>query len=279
MAVQIHPTAVVDRGATLDADLTIGPYSIIGPDVEIGSGTVIGSHVVIEGKTRIGKNNSIYQFCSLGGPPQDLKFKGEDVSLEIGDNNVLREYVHIHMGTIHGKRVTRIGNNNLIMSTVHIGHDCMIGNGCVISTGAGLSGHVVLEDGVILGGMVGISQRIRVGKMAYVGGLTGVVRDVPPFIVGRGAESMCTKGINSIGLSRQGVPKENILALKRAYRTIFMSDNTVSTGCEKVMAELGNYPEVAYFVSFIRNSKNGICVTEEKKCGIRKHHLGLESSA
>lgn len=277
MAVQIHPTAVVDRAAMLDTDLTIGPYSIIGPKVEIGSGTVIESHVVIEGKTKIGKNNSIYQFSSLGGVPQDLKFKGGDVRLEIGENNVLREYVNIHMGTIHGGGVTRIGNNNLIMTTVHIGHDCIIGDGTVIATGTGISGHVTLEDGVTLGGKVGISQRVRIGRMAYIGGGTGIARDVPPYIIGRGAEGICLKSINSVGLSRKGVPQENILALKRAYRTIFLAGNTVSAGCEIASAELGNYPEVDYFISFIKNSKNGICLTEVTKWGERPS-LELESS-
>ncbi|OGQ33460.1 MAG: acyl-[acyl-carrier-protein]--UDP-N-acetylglucosamine O-acyltransferase [Deltaproteobacteria bacterium RIFCSPHIGHO2_12_FULL_43_9] len=279
MAVQIHPTAVVDRAAVLDTDLTIGPYSIIGPKVEIGSGTVIGSHVVIEGKTKIGKNNSIYQFSALGGAPQDLKFKGEDVGLEIGENNVLREYVNIHMGTIHGNRITRIGNNNLIMSNVHIGHDCSIGNGCVISTGTGLSGHVVLEEGVILGGMVGASQRVRIGKMAYIGGFTAIARDVPPFITGRGTSDIYIKGINSIGLSRKGVPEENIRALKKAYRTIFLTGNTVGLGCEKAKAEVGNYPEVDYFISFIQNSKNGICVTEEKAWRVQRSPLESGLSA
>lgn len=267
MAVQIHPTAVVDRAALLETDLTIGPYSIIGPNVEIGSGTVIGSHVVIEGRTKIGKNNSIYQFCSLGGAPQDLKFKGEDVRLEIGENNVLREYANIHMGTIHGGGVTRIGNSNLIMTAVHIGHDCMIGDGTVIATGTGISGHVILEDGVILGGQVGISQRVRIGRMAYIGGGTGIARDVPPFIIGRGAGDICLKGINSVGLTRKGVPKDNILALKRAYRTIFLADNTVNKGCEIAYEQWGNFPEVNYFISFIRNSKNGVPTSEVTKCG------------
>jgi UDP-N-acetylglucosamine acyltransferase len=262
---QIHPTAVVDSSAALDNDLTIGPYSVIGANVEIGSGTVIGSHVVIEGKTKIGKNNTIYQFVSLGAAPQDLKFKGEDVSLEIGDNNVFREYVSIHLGTINGTAKTKVGDGNLFMSTVHVGHDCVIGDGVVISTGTGLSGHVTVEDGVILGGMVGVSQRVRIGKMAYVGGFSAAARDVPPYIIGRGAENIFMKGINSVGLSRKGVAKENILTLKRAYRTIFMSDNTVAEGCEIAFEQWGHIPEVEYFISFIKNSKNGICRREVTK--------------
>lgn len=271
MAVQIHPTAVVDLKAELDNDLTIGPYSIIGPKVEIGSGTVVGSHVVIEGKTRIGKNNSVYQFVTLGAAPQDLKFKGEDVGLEIGDNNVFREYVSIHMGTVNGTGVTRIGNNNLLMTTVHIGHDCNIGNGVVISTGSGLSGHVIVEDGVILGGMVGVSQRVRIGKMAYIGGLSGSARDVPPFVIGRGTDNINMKGINSVGLSRRGVPQENIAFLKKAYRTIFMSENTIAQGCDIAFEQWGHIPEVEYFITFIKNSKNGICRREVSKWGNVPH--------
>lgn len=267
MAVQIHPTAVVDSAARFDHDVTIGPYSVVGPDVELGAGTVIGSHVVIEGKTTIGKNNTIYQFASIGAAPQDLKFKGEDVRLEIGDDNVMREYVTIHLGTINGNGVTKIGNGNLFMTTAHVGHDCIVGDGVVMSTGTGLSGHVVMEDGVILSGMVGIGQRVHVGKMAYVGGLSGTARDIPPYIIGKGADHIYMKGINSVGLTRKGVPKENISALKRAYRAIFLADNTVAKGCDRAMEQWGNFPEVNYFITFIKNSKNGICKTEVNRWG------------
>lgn len=271
MAIQIHKTAVVDPSAKLGDDLTIGPYSVVGPNVEIGAGTIVGPHSVIEGKTKIGFNNSIYQFSSIGSAPQDLKYKGEDVRLEIGDNNIFREYSNINLGTVHGGGVTKIGNNNLLMSSVHIGHDCSLGDGVVIATGTGLSGHVTLEDGVILGGMVGISQRVRVGKLAYIGGFTGIGRDVPPFVVGRGSDGIWIKGINSVGLSRKGFPEANIRALKRAYRAVFMSGNTVSAGCEIAFKEWGDVPEVDYFISFIKNSKNGICLTEVTKWGEHPH--------
>ena len=258
MAVQVHPTAVVDKRANLDQDIVIGPYSIIGPDVVLGSGTTVGPHVVIEGKTIIGKKNTIFQFASLGGPPQHLQFKGEDVRLEIGDGNVFREYVNINLGTIQGRGFTKIGNNNFIMSQVHIGHDCQIGNNVTIATGAGLAGHVVVEDHVFIGGITGVSQRVRIGTYAYIGGCTGIGRDVPPYTLGRGANAISIKGINVIGLQRNGFPEETILALRRAFRTVFLSDHTVQEGCDIAIAQLGSTPEVAYFISFIRESKQGI---------------------
>lgn len=218
----IHPTALVDERATLADNVSIGAYSVIGADVHIGAGTQVGPHVVIEGPTRIGRDNRIYQFASLGADPQDKKFHGEQSLLEIGDRNSIREFVTFNRGTSDGGGVTRIGDDNWLMAYVHIAHDCIVGNHVVFANSASLAGHAVIEDYVTLGGFSLIHQFCRVGAYAFTAMGAAVNGDVLPFITVAGSYAK-PRGINSEGLRRNGFSAERIMAIKRAYRTLHTS--------------------------------------------------------
>jgi len=216
----IHKTAIVDKKAKISAKVVIGPYSIIGPNVEIGEGTEIQSHANITGYTSIGNNNKIFPFASVGTNPQDLKYNGEETKLEIGSNNIIREHVTINTGTDGGGRITKIGNNNLIMIGAHIARDCIVGNNVVIANSAAIAGHAQISDDVIIGGNCGIQQFTRIGKMAMIGGMSGVSRDVIPYGLSFGNRNYL-EGINVIGLRRKKVSNKEILALSEAYKEIF----------------------------------------------------------
>jgi len=252
----IHPTAIIEPGAKLAADISVGAYSLIGPQAEVGEGTRIGPHVVIEGRTRIGRNNRISQFASIGGPPQDKKYAGEDTAVEIGDDNVIREYVTINRGTIGDARVTHVGNGNWIMAYVHFAHDCQIGNGTIFANACELAGHVQVGDGAILGATTLVHQFVRIGAYSFTGMGTYLDRDLPPYV--RAAGNMAQPyGINSVGLRRRGVPPETIDALKRAYRTIYRSglgQDEVKRGLE---AQAGSCAEVRAVLDFLNASKRG----------------------
>ena len=219
----IHKTAVVDPKAKLSSDVEIGPYSVIGPNVEIGEKTIIYSHTIISGNTTIGKQNTIYPFASIGTVPQDLKFNGESTKLKIGDNNTIREYVTINPGTIGDSGVTLIGNNCLLMISSHVAHDCIIGNNVIIANNVPLGGHVHLGDGVVIGGNSAVQQFTRIGKMAMIGGMTGVLNDVIPYGLSIGNRNFL-QGLNLIGLRRKNIPNKEILSLSNAYKEIFKTN-------------------------------------------------------
>jgi UDP-N-acetylglucosamine acyltransferase len=253
----IHPTALVDPGAKLGANVRIGAYSIIGPDVEIGDNTEVGPHVVVKGHTRIGRDNRIFQFCSLGEVPQDKKYAGEDTRLEIGDRNTIREFCTFNLGTAQDAGVTRIGDDNWIMAYVHIAHDCQVGNKTTFANNTQLAGHVHVDDWAILGGFTGVHQFCRVGAhvMTAVGSV--VLQDVPPYLMAAGNTAQ-PYGINVEGLKRRGFTSEAITALKRAYRTIYKSGLMLEEAKAKLVEDAKSHPEIQLFVDFLNISKRGI---------------------
>lgn len=253
----IDPRAIVDPGAHLAEDVTVGPYTIIGPDVEIGAGTWIGPHVVIKGPTRIGRDNKIYQFASIGEGPQDKKYAGEPTRLEIGDRNVIREYATLNRGTVQGGGVTRVGNDNLIMAYVHIAHDCQVGNGTIFANAASLAGHVTVGDMAILGGFAIVHQFCRIGAHSFCAMGSAINRDVPPYVMvaGHMAEP---HGINSEGLKRRGFSPQTIQQIRRMYKLIYKSKLRLEEALEQGRPLAAECPEVALMLDFIKNSVRGI---------------------
>ncbi|MFS0754332.1 acyl-ACP--UDP-N-acetylglucosamine O-acyltransferase [Noviherbaspirillum sp. 1P10PC] len=222
----IHPTAIIDAKAELDPSVEVGPYSVIGPRVRIGAGTRIASHVVVEGDTTIGRDNVIYQFCSLGGAPQDKKYRGEPTRLEIGDRNTIREYCSLNLGTVQDAGVTRLGNDNWILAYVHIAHDCQVGSNTIFSNNATLAGHVHVGDWVIMSGFAAVHQFCKIGDHAFVGMNASLSQDVPPFILAAGTP-IAPRGLNIEGLKRRGFGADEIAALRRAYKLIYKSGLTL----------------------------------------------------
>ena len=220
----IHKTALVDLKAKLHSNVKVGPYSVIGANVEIGENTEVQSHVSIVGNTTIGKNNKIYPFASIGNDPQDLKFKGEETKLEIGNQNKIREYVTINPGTNGGGGITKVGNNCLLMVSAHIAHDCTVGDNVILANSVPLGGHAHIEDNVIIGGNSAVQQFTRVGRSAMIGGMCGVVRDVIPYGIAHGNRSIL-QGLNLIGLRRKNIPNKDIKILSDAYKEIFENEN------------------------------------------------------
>jgi UDP-N-acetylglucosamine acyltransferase len=253
----VHPTAIVAPGARLHATAEVGPYAVIGPQVEIGAGTIVGPHAVIEGRTRLGERNRVFQFASVGAPPQDLKYAGEDSALEIGSENLIREFTTLHKGTSGGGGVTRIGNRNLFMAYAHVAHDCQVGNGCVLANAATLGGHVEVGDHVILGGLAAVHQFTRIGKHAFVAGGAMVVMDVPPFCTAQGDRAELA-GINSIGLARHGFSEDQIGRVKEAYRILFRSKLPLEEAVERLRTELGDQPEIQELLTFVTTSQRGL---------------------
>ena len=220
----IHKTAIIDDKANVAPSVEIGPYSVIGPNVEIGENVKIHSHVNISGNTVIGKDNKIYPFASIGNDPQDLKYSGEETKLIIGDNNKIREYVTINPGTEGGGGLTKIGNNCLFMISSHIAHDCYVGNNVIIANNVPLGGHAIIEDNVVIGGNSAVQQFTRIGKMAMIGGMTGVLHDVIPYGLSTGNRNSL-QGLNLIGLRRAKFENKDILGLSEAYKVIFATKN------------------------------------------------------
>ena len=225
----IDKTAIIAPEAKLADNVKVGPFSIIGPKVEIDTGTEIASHVVIQGNTKIGKNNAIFQFSSIGTEPQDLKYQGEDTRLEIGDNNIIREYCSIHRGTAHGKGVTQIGNNNFLMAYVHVAHDCNLSNNIILANGATLAGHVVVGSGAVFGGSVVVAQFCKIGAYSFIVGTTAIGKDILPYTLiseyhNKDSRKPSPCGLNLVGLKRSGFDRKTILELKRAYRIIYKED-------------------------------------------------------
>jgi UDP-N-acetylglucosamine acyltransferase len=253
----IHPTAIVDPGAVLADDVVVGPYAVVGPAVTLGAGTSLDHHASVQGVTTMGAGNRVFPFAAVGGPPQDLKYRGEPTRLEIGDRNTFREFVTVNTGTTGGGGVTRIGSDNLLMAYVHVAHDCLVGDGTVLANCATLAGHVTIHDRVIVGGMTPIHQFVRIGRNAMVGGASAVDKDIPPFMMAAGNKADL-HGLNVIGLRRQGLSPETVAALKEAYRILFRSGILLREALDTLDRTLSGVPEVAHLVEFVRSSKRGI---------------------
>jgi len=256
----IHPTAIIDPGAELDPSVSVGPYVIIEKGVRIGADNRIKPHSVISGPTTIGTGNTVGPFATIGAPPQDLKYRGEDTELIIGDNNQIREYVSIHRGTVTDRGVTTIGSNNLLMGTVHVAHDCELGDSVIMANGAVLAGHVRINHHAIIGGLVAIQQFTRIGAHCYIGGMSGISMDVPPYVIVTGTrKGMRVSGINKVGLKRCGFTNDTIKKLDKAYKVIFMTPALLlQEALDQALAEFPDCDPVAHLVDFFRTSKQGV---------------------
>ena len=248
---EIHPTAVIEAGASLGEGCSIGPYCVIGPHVVLGEGVTLHSHVVVDGRTTIGERTQIYPFSSIGQPPQDLKYKGEPSELRIGRDNVIREHVTMNPGTEGGGMVTSIGNGCLFMPGSHVAHDCRIGNHVIMANNATLAGHVVLEDHVILGGLSGAQQFVRVGRGAILGAMAGAKSDVIPFGMVMGRPGILS-GLNPVGLKRAGVPAKEIQSLMKAYDHLFSAEGTFAERVDAVAETYSGLGTIETLIDFLR---------------------------
>ncbi|PKN60588.1 MAG: acyl-[acyl-carrier-protein]--UDP-N-acetylglucosamine O-acyltransferase [Deltaproteobacteria bacterium HGW-Deltaproteobacteria-11] len=254
----IHPTAIISPEAEIAEDVEIGAYSIIGPDVHIGKQTVVGPHVVIESHTDIGERCRIYQFAAIGAAPQDLKFKGEETRVIIGNDNTIREFVTIHRATAADTGTTVMGDHNLIMAYSHVAHNCILDNHIIMVNAANLAGHIHVEDYAIIGGLTGVHQFTRIGAHSMIGGASAVTRDVAPYLIAAGNHAT-THGLNVVGLKRRGFEEETINAIKRAYTLVFRSSLLLKTAIERIREEVEDIPEVRHFLEFIEKSERGLC--------------------
>ncbi len=257
MTTAIHPTALVDPGARLGENVTIGPYAVIGAGVEIGEGTMVGPHAVIEGPTTIGRDNRIYQFASLGAAPQDKKYAGEPTRLEIGDRNTIREFCTFNRGTTQDAGTTRIGDDNWLMAYVHIAHDCVVGNQTIFANNAQIAGHVHVGDWAILGGFTVVHQFVRIGAHAMTGMGTILLQDVPPYVMANGNPS-APHGINAEGLRRRGFGPEAIAALRRAYKTLYRNGLKLEEACAEIIAAAKDEAALAPLADFLAAPGRGI---------------------
>jgi UDP-N-acetylglucosamine acyltransferase len=254
---RVDPRAVVDPTAELAADAVVGPYAFVGPRCVVGEGCEVMHHATVQGWTRMGPGNRVFPYASLGGEPQDVGYRGEEVWLEIGERNVFREFVTISRGTLKEKRVTRIGNGGLYMACSHVGHDCVIGNDVILSNNVLLAGHCHVEDRAILSGGVAVHHFTTVGRLSYVGGLSRINQDVPPYMLVEGHPSRVVKA-NVVGMERAGIPKERIRAVREAYRVLWRSDNPVRERALERLERDGQPPEeVLYLVGFLRRQMAG----------------------
>ena len=259
----IHNTAIIDSKAKIHNDVRVGPYSIIGANVEIEENTEIQSHVIILGNTKIGKNNKIYPFASIGNDPQDLKFQGEETKLEIGNDNKIREYVTINPGTNGGGGITKVGNNCLFMVSAHIAHDCFVGDNVILANSVPLGGHAYIEDNVIIGGNSAVQQFTRVGRSAMIGGMCGVVRDIIPYAMVHGNRSKL-QGLNLIGLRRKNIQNKDIMILNDAYKEIFKNEN-LTDNLNNLNKDLRKHKLVSEVLNFIeKDKKRPICTPFSK---------------
>lgn len=253
----IHPTAIVSPGAVIGNNVSIGPYSLIGDDVTIGDDVEIAGHVSISGPTSIGSRNRIYPFASLGQAPQDLKYAGEPTTLQIGSDNVIREFVTMNRGTVGGGGATVVGDSNLFMTQAHVAHDCKVGSFNIFANAASLAGHVDIFDHITLGAFVGVHQFCRIGSYAFIGGMSKVVQDALPYARSDGHDPKCY-GANTIGLRRKGFSNEAIRDIQKAFRLLLTSKLNTSQALERIEAEIEATPEIAYLVEFIRKSERGV---------------------
>ncbi len=256
-AAAIHPTAMVDARARIGKGVAIGAYSIIGADVEIGEDTWIGPHVVIHGPTRLGRQNRVYQFCSLGDAPQHVGYKGEPTRLEIGSRNTIREYCTFNRGTVDGGGVTRVGDDNFFMAYCHVAHDCRVGSRTVFANASSLAGHVAVGDHAFLGGFTLVHQFCRLGAHCMTGVNTTLFKDVPPYVTVAG-EGGTPHGINARGLRRRGFSEAEISTIKRAYKTLYHSGLKLEAAVAEIERQAQANPELGCLVEFIRTSQRGI---------------------
>jgi len=258
---QVHPTAIVDPNAELDASVVVGPYAVIGASVRIGAGTTIGAHCVVEGRTTIGRDNRVFQFASLGAAPQDKKYAGEPTELVIGDRNTIREFCTLNLGTVQDGGVTRIGDDNWIMAYVHIAHDCRVGNQVTMANNATLAGHVEVGDWVTIGGLTGVLQRMRIGAHAMIGFASHVGKDIPPFMVVDG-NPLAVRGVNLVGLRRRDFSAGRIAAIREMHKLIYRQGKTVEEARAAIAALAAQAPEAAadatLMDTFLATSASGI---------------------
>lgn len=257
MTTKIHPTAIIDPKAELDSSVEVGAYTTVGAGVRVGADTRIGSHVVLEGPTTIGKNNQIFQFSSLGAQPQDKKYRDEPTTLEIGDNNTIREFCTFNRGTIQDKGTTKIGNDNWIMAYVHIAHDCVIGNNTIMANNSSLAGHVDIHDYAILGGFTLIHQFCKVGSHVITAVGSVVFKDIPPYVTASGYDAQ-PHGINAEGLKRRGFSPESILEIKRAYKVLYRNSLTLEEAKLELAGMKGRCSEIGLLTDFLDISTRGI---------------------
>lgn len=256
-ATQVHATALVHAGAQLGAGVQVGAYAIIGEHVEVGEGTWIGPHVVIEGHTRLGRDNRVYQFASVGAPPQDKKYAGEPTRLEIGDRNTLREGVTVNRGTTEDAGVTRVGSDNWLMAYVHIAHDCQVGSNTIMANYTGLAGHVEVGDWAILGGATVVHQFVRIGAHSFTSMGAYLAQDLPPYVMAAGNMAK-PFGINSEGLRRRGFSAEAIARIKQSYRTLYRAGLGFEEAKRELEGQAAGFPEVRALLEFVQQSRRGI---------------------
>ena len=264
MGAEIHPTAIVAKGAELAEGVSVGPFCVVGEQVRLGAGTRLTSHVVIEGRTELGAGNTVHAFAVLGGPPQHLAYAGEPTQLVIGDNNVIREHVTMNIGTVRGGGVTRVGSNGFFMIESHVGHDCILGDHVLLTKQATLGGHCLIGDYVIVGGLAAVHQFTRVGRHAMIGGLAAVVKDVIPYgsVWGNHAH---LEGLNLVGLKRRGFSRESINTLRAAYRLLFADEGTFQERLADTVETYSSSPEVMEIIDFIRADANRpLCLPERE---------------
>ncbi|MFO7885212.1 MAG: acyl-ACP--UDP-N-acetylglucosamine O-acyltransferase [Desulfobacteraceae bacterium] len=253
----IHPTAIIDPGADIDDNVTIGPFAIIRNNVTIGANTSIGPYTIVDQFVSIGPECRIFQYASIGASPQDLKFHGERTYLTIGKGSIIREFVTINRGTEAGGGVTEVGEENYLMAYTHIAHDCRTGRKVILANNSTLAGHIELGNHVTIGGLVAVHQFVRIGDFAYIGGKSAVVKDIPPYVIAAG-DRATLHGLNNVGLKRQAFTKSTISELKKAYRIVFRIGLTVKQAADRVKAEVEQIPEVINFMKFIQDSNRGI---------------------
>ncbi len=253
----IHPTAIVDNQAEIGADVTIGPYSVVAANVKIGKGSVIGPHVTIEPFVTIGARCHIFQYASLGAIPQTIDWGGEESYVVIGDGTVIREFVTINRGTASGGGTTRVGEKNFLMAYCHVAHDCQLGRRVILANNTTLAGHITIGDCATLGGLTAVHQFSRIGEYAFVGGTSGVDKDIPPYTLAWGNRAKLY-GLNTIGLKRHGFSPETLAALKKVYRIVFRSSLSLREAIEKIRSEVEALPEVETFIAFVESSQRGI---------------------
>jgi UDP-N-acetylglucosamine acyltransferase len=256
LAELVHPTAVISAEAELSADVQVGPFAIIEGPVRVGPGCIIEGHACLNGPLTMGRDNFVGHGAVLGKGPQHKGYRGEATTLSIGDGNVFREYVTVHRGTPEGGGRTCIGHRNYFMINAHLGHDVRVGNGCTLVNGALVAGHVHLADGCLLSGNSAVQQRVRVGRLAMLGGLGSTTKDIPPFVLQQGYN--CVSGLNIVGLRRNGVSAQAITALRATFRVLYKEGRPLGGALERIEADLGEVPEVAEFIAFIRQTTLGI---------------------
>lgn len=254
----IHPTAVIHPSTKIPTSCTIGPYCVVGADVEMGDDCELVSHVVLEGPTRLGNHNQFFPFAAVGIGPQDLSYRGEPTRLEIGDRNIIREYVTIHRGTVKGGQLTKIGNDCLIMAYTHIAHDCFIGDHVIMANAATLAGHVTVEEWAVVGALCPVHQFVRIGAHSYIGGGTTITQDVLPFSKTSAVREVHAYGANAVGLERRGFSKERIKAIQYAFRTLTASKLNTTQALERIRTQGNVTEDVEMLLKFIESSERGI---------------------